>query len=84
MVPPFITGLWIANVAARVIVVINRKIQSNDVVVVILVVGGESSFVVDGILTLENLSWSLSLSGSSWRVVSSFVWMDGVVAALIM
>ena len=53
VLPLFITGPWIAKVAARVIVVINRRIQSNDVVAVI----GVKTFVVGGILTLKNLLW---------------------------
>ena len=84
MLPLFITGHWIAVAAVRVIVVITRKNQSSDVVVVILVVWGVPSFVVGGILTLENLSCLLSLSVSSWRVVLLFGWVDMVAAALIM
>ena len=83
-VPPlFVTGLWKAIAAARVIIIIVRGIQSNNVGILVHVVGGVPSFVV-GILASEILSWSLSLSRGSRGVVLSLVWMDGFVAALIL
>ena len=83
VLPLFITGLWRAIAAARVINIIVRGIQSNNVGILVHVVGGEPSFVV-GIFASEILPWSLILSRNSWGVVSSFIWMDGFVSALIL
>ena len=84
MLPIFITGLWIAIAAVRDIVITIKKIQNSVVVVDILLVGGVLSFVVGGILTLENLSCLLLLLVSLWRVVLLFDWVDMVVAAIIL
>ena len=83
VLPLFVTGLWKAIAAARVIIIIVRGIQSNNVGILVHVIGGEPSVVV-GIFASENLSWSLPLSRNSWGVVLSFIWMDGFVAALIL